>query len=118
MIDDVKKAMEGMLVPKIVEVAIGKAEVRKVFTISRLGTIAGSYVLEGKVTRGALAKVKRNGDLLFSGKLASLKRFKDDVKEVQAGYEFGLSLENFNDLHEGDVIEFFVEEEEKRTLDG
>jgi translation initiation factor IF-2 len=118
MIDDVKKAMEGMLAPKIVEVLIGKAEVRKVFTISRLGTIAGSYVTEGKVTRSAIAKLKRNGDLLFSGKLASLKRFKDDAREVQAGYECGLSIENFNDVHEGDVIEFFVEEEEKRTLDG
>ena len=118
MIDDVKKAMEGMLAPKIVEVLIGKAEVRKVFSISKLGSIAGSYVLEGKVTRGAIAKVKRNGALLFSGKLASLKRFKDDAREVQAGYECGLSFENFNDVHEGDAIEFFVEEEEKQTLDG
>jgi translation initiation factor IF-2 len=65
-----------------------------------------------------LAKVKRNGDLLYSGKLASLKRFKDDVKEVQAGYECGLAVEGFNDIHEGDVIEFFVEEQEKQTLDG
>jgi len=92
--------------------------VRKVFSISRLGTIAGSYVTEGKVTRGAIAKVKRNGALLFSGKLASLKRFKDDAREVQAGYECGLSFENFNDVHAGDAIEFFVEEEEKQTLDG
>jgi translation initiation factor IF-2 len=118
MIDEVRKAMEGLLAPRIVEVSIGKAEVRKVFTISRLGTIAGSYVIEGKVTRNALAKVKRNGDLLFSGKLASLKRFKDDVKEAQAGYECGLAVEGFNDIHEGDVIEFFVEEQEKQTLDG
>jgi translation initiation factor IF-2 len=118
MIDEVRKAMEGLLAPRIVEVGIGKAEVRKVYTISRLGTIAGSYVVEGKVTRNALAKVKRNGDLLYSGKLASLKRFKDDVKEVQAGYECGLAVEGFNDIHEGDVIEFFVEEQEKQTLDG
>ena len=118
MIDEVRKAMEGMLAPKIVEVSIGKAEVRKIFTVSRLGSIAGSYVTEGKVTRSALAKVRRNGNELFSGKLSSLKRFKDDVKEVQAGYECGLALEGFNDIQEGDVIEFFVEEQEKQTLDG
>jgi translation initiation factor IF-2 len=118
MIDEVRKAMEGMLAPKIVEVSIGKAEVRKIFTVSRLGSIAGSYVTEGKVIRSALAKVRRNGNELFSGKLASLKRFKDDVKEVQAGYECGLALEGFNDIREGDVIEFFVEEQEKQTLDG
>jgi translation initiation factor IF-2 len=110
--------MEGMLAPKIVEVSIGKAEVRKIFTVSRLGSIAGSYVIEGKVIRSALAKLRRNGNDLFTGKLASLKRFKDDVKEVQTGYECGLALEGFNDIREGDVIEFFVEEQEKQTLDG
>jgi translation initiation factor IF-2 len=118
MIDEVRKAMEGMLAPKIVEVSIGKAEVRKIFTVSRLGSIAGSYVTEGKVVRSALAKVRRNGSELYAGKLSSLKRFKDDVKEVQAGYECGLALEGFNDIREGDVIEFFVEEQEKQTLDG
>ncbi len=118
MIDEVRKAMEGMLAPKIVEVSIGKAEVRKIFTVSRLGSIAGSYVTEGKVIRSALAKIRRNGNELFSGKLASLKRFKDDVKEVQAGYECGLALEGFNDIKEVDVIEYFVEEQEKQTLDG
>lgn len=118
MIDEVRKAMEGMLAPKIVEVSIGKAEVRKIFTVSRLGSIAGSYVTEGKVVRSALARLRRNGNELFSGKLASLKRFKDDAKEVQAGYECGLALEGFNDIQEGDVIEFFVEEQEKQTLDG
>jgi translation initiation factor IF-2 len=118
MIDEVRKAMEGMLAPKIVEVSIGKAEVRKIFTVSRLGSIAGSYVIEGKVIRSALAKLRRNGNDLFTGKLASLKRFKDDVKEVQTGYECGLALEGFNDIREGDVIEFFVEEQEKQTLDG
>jgi translation initiation factor IF-2 len=83
-----------------------------------LGSIAGSYVIEGKVIRSALAKLRRNGNDLFTGKLASLKRFKDDVKEVQTGYECGLALEGFNDIREGDVIEFFVEEQEKQTLDG
>jgi translation initiation factor IF-2 len=118
MIDDVRKAMEGLLAPKIVRVKIGKAEVRKVFVVSRLGTIAGSYVTEGKVTRNAGVSVLRNGEAVFEGKLASLKRFKDDAKEVQAGYECGLGIENFNDVKEGDILEFFVESEEKQTLDG
>ncbi|MCX8109717.1 MAG: translation initiation factor IF-2 [Syntrophorhabdaceae bacterium] len=118
MIDDIKKAMEGMLAPKIVETDIGKAEVRKVFTISKTGNIAGCYVLEGKVTRNSFARVKRNGDSVFTGKVDSLKRFKDDVKEVQSGYECGIVLENFNDIHEGDILEFFIQEKERQTLDG
>ena len=118
MIDDVRKAMEGLLEPKIVEVNIGKAEVRKAFAVSKVGTIAGSYVTEGKVTRSALVKVIRNKEVLFTGKISSLKRFKDDAREVLAGYECGLSLEGYNDLKEGDFFEFFVEEEEKQTLDG
>jgi len=118
MIDDVRKAMEGLLEPKIVEVNIGKAEVRKVFAVSKIGSIAGSYVTEGKVTRAALVRVVRNKDVLFTGKISSLKRFKDDAKEVLAGYECGLSLEGYNDLQEGDVFEFFVEQKEKQTLNG
>ncbi len=116
MIDDVKKAMEGLLAPRIVEVRIGAVEVRKTFSVSKIGTIAGCYVVEGKVTRGATAKVVRKGEIMFSGKLASLKRFKDDVKEVTAGYECGISLEGFNNMEEGDRIEFYVEEQEKQTL--
>jgi translation initiation factor IF-2 len=116
MIDDVRKAMEGLLAPRIVEVRIGAVEVRKTFSVSRIGTIAGCYVVEGKVTRGATAKVVRKGEIVFSGKLASLKRFKDDVKEVTAGYECGISLEGFNDMEEGDRVELYVEEQEKQTL--
>jgi translation initiation factor IF-2 len=116
MIDDVKKAMEGLLAPRIVEVRIGAVEVRKTFSVSKIGTIAGCYVVEGKVTRGATAKLVRKADIVFSGKLASLKRFKDDVKEVTAGYECGISLEGFNNMEEGDRIEFYVEEQEKQTL--
>jgi translation initiation factor IF-2 len=116
MIDDVRKAMEGLLSPKIVEVKTGTAEIRKVFTVSKIGTIAGAYLIDGKVTRSATAKLFRKGEFLFGGKIASLKRFKDDVKEVSAGYEFGISLEGFNDLQEGDTIEFYVESEEKQTL--
>jgi translation initiation factor IF-2 len=118
MIDDVKKAMEGLLEPKLVETAIGKAEVRKVFTVSKIGTVAGSYILEGKVTRNAMVRVMRNSNNLFTGKISSLKRFKDDTKEVQAGYECGISLEGFNDLLEGDNLEFFVQAKERQTLDG
>lgn len=116
MIDDIKKAMEGMLAPKIVDVDIGKAEVRKVFTISKTGNIAGCYVLEGKVTRNALARVIRDGNNIHTGKISSLKRFKDDVKEVQSGYECGIVIENFNDIKEGDILEFFVQEKERQTL--
>ena len=116
MIDDVKKAMEGLLAPRIVEVRIGAVEVRKTFSVSKIGTIAGCYVVEGKVTRGATAKIVRKGEIVFTGKLASLKRFKDDVKEVTAGYECGISLEGFNNMEEGDRIEFYVEEQEKQTL--
>ena len=116
MIDDVRKAMEGLLAPKIVEVKIGSAEVRKIFTVSKIGTIAGCYVTEGKVTRTSTAKVIRKGQILFSGKIVSLKRFKDDMKEVTAGYECGISFENFNDIQEGDTMEFYIEEQEKQTL--
>jgi translation initiation factor IF-2 len=118
MIDDVRKAMEGMLAPKIVEVKIGRAEVRKVFAVSKVGTIAGCGVTEGKVTRNAIVKVMRNDKVVFTGKLASLKRFKDDAKEVQAGYECGLNVEGFNDIREGDSLEFYAEQEQKQTLDG
>jgi translation initiation factor IF-2 len=116
MIDDVRKAMEGMLAPKIVETRIGKAEVRKVFSASKIGSIAGSYVSEGKVTRGATAKVLRKGAIIFTGKISSLKRFKDDAKEVQSGYECGIALDGFSDIVEGDIVEFFIEEEQKQTL--
>jgi translation initiation factor IF-2 len=118
MIDDLKKAMEGLLEPKVVETDIGKAEVRKVFAVSKIGTVAGSYVLEGKITRNAMVRVMRNSTNLFTGKTSSLKRFKDDAREVQSGYECGISVEGFNDLHEGDILEFFVQEKEKQTLDG
>ncbi len=118
MIDDVKMAMEGMLAPKIVEVTIGKAEVRKTYSVSRIGIIAGSYVTEGKATRNSTIRVVRGGKILHTGKIAALKRFKDDVREVQSGYECGISLEDYNDIQEGDVFEFFVEEKEKQTLDG
>jgi translation initiation factor IF-2 len=118
MIDDVKKAMEGLLEPKIVETDTGKAEVRQLFSISRLGMIAGCSVLEGKVTRNALVRVLRNGDTLFTGKLLSLKRFKDDAKEVASGYECGISIDGFNDMREGDILSSIFEEKENKPSDG
>jgi translation initiation factor IF-2 len=117
MIDEVKKAMEGILAPKIVETTIGKAEVRRIYSVSRIGVIAGAYVTEGKATRNSLIRVVRSGQVLHVGKIASLKRFKDDAKEVQTGYECGISLEDFNDIKDGDVFEFFIEEKEKQTLE-
>ncbi|HEY5525939.1 MAG TPA: translation initiation factor IF-2 [Clostridium sp.] len=109
-IDDVKAAMIGMLEPIYRELVLGKAEVRLTYKISNLGTIAGCYVLDGKIKRNSEVRVIRNGIVVFESTLASLKRFKDDAKEVAAGYECGLSVEKFNDLKEGDIVESFVME--------
>ncbi|MCX7857502.1 MAG: translation initiation factor IF-2 [Deltaproteobacteria bacterium] len=118
LIDDVKKALEGKLKPKVVEVYVGKAEVRKVFNISKVGQVAGCFILEGKALRSANVKLIRNGEILYTGKVKSLKRFKDDVKEVQQGYECGIALEGNDDLKEGDIIEFYVQEKEAQKIDG
>jgi translation initiation factor IF-2 len=115
-IEEIKSAMEGMLSPEIVEKVIGHVEIREVFKITKVGTIAGSYVTDGKVERGSKIRVIRNGVVKHEGILASLKRFKDDVKEVTKGYECGLQISNFNDIEEGDYLEVFVEEEVKRKL--
>jgi translation initiation factor IF-2 len=104
-IDDVRGAMEGMLAPDIVEDTVGHVEVRELFRISRVGTIAGSYVLSGKVRRGALAQVNRDGRPLYRNRLITLRRFKDDAREVEAGFECGIRIEGFNDLKVGDIIE-------------
>ncbi|MBE5930755.1 MAG: translation initiation factor IF-2 [Lachnospiraceae bacterium] len=113
-IEDVEAAMKGMLDPVFVEKVIGHAEVRQVFKASGLGMIAGSYVLDGKIVRGCKARISREGEQIFEGDLASLKRFKDDVKEVATGYECGLVFEKFNDLQEFDQIELYVMEEVPR----
>jgi translation initiation factor IF-2 len=104
---DVKQAMEGLLEPEVKEVALGIAEVRKTFRISKVGTIAGSYIKEGKVVRGCKVRLIRDGVVVYDGRISSLRRFKDDVKEVNAGFECGIGLENFNDIKEGDMIEAF-----------
>ncbi|AWZ48670.1 translation initiation factor IF-2 [Clostridiaceae bacterium 14S0207] len=112
-IDDVKSAMLGLLDPEYKEVVLGSAQVREIYKISNVGTIAGCYVLNGKLTRNSSVRIVRNGIVIFESTLASLKRFKDDVKEVNSGYECGLSIEKFNDLKDGDIIEAFTMEEIK-----
>lgn len=115
-IEEVKSAMEGLLEPKIEKRIVANIEVREVYKISGLGTVAGSYVLDGKMTRNTKLNVVRDGIVIHTGELASLKRFKDDVKEVNAGYECGLMIRNFNDVQVGDIIEGYDEVEVKRTL--
>ncbi|OPJ65482.1 translation initiation factor IF-2 [Clostridium chromiireducens] len=112
--DDVKAAMIGMLEPEYKEVILGTAEIRSIYKISNIGTIAGCYVLKGKLQRNAEARVIRDGIVIFESSLSSLKRFKDDAKEVNAGYECGLTVEKFNNIQEGDIIECFMMEAIKR----
>lgn len=114
-IEDIKSAMIGMLEPDYKEVILGTAEIRQTYKISNVGSIAGCYVLSGKIVRNCDIRLIRNGIVILEGKLASLKRFKDDVKEVAAGYECGLSIEKFNDIKEGDIIEAYAMEEVKRS---
>ena len=113
-IEDVEAAMKGMLDPIFEEKVIGNAEIRQTFKVSNVGTIAGCYVLDGKIERNAGVRIIRDSVVIHEGKLASLKRFKDDAKEVAKGYECGVQIENYNDLKEGDIIEVFVMEQVKR----
>ncbi|MFB5660524.1 translation initiation factor IF-2 [Alteribacillus sp. HJP-4] len=114
-IEEIEAAMKGMLDPEYEEKVIGQVEVRQLFKVSRIGTIAGSYVTEGKITRDSTVRLIRDGIVIYEGKINALKRYKDDVKEVASGYECGITLENFNDLKEGDMVEAYVMEEIKRT---
>jgi len=111
MIEDVQQAVKGMLAPKYREVGLGRVEVRQVMKISSVGTVAGSYVLDGKITRGAKLRIVRNGVIIADDEIASLRRFKDDVKEVVKGYECGITLASYMDLKEGDVFEVYFMEE-------
>ncbi len=113
-IEDVEKAMKGLLKPQYKEEALGRAEVRQVFKISGVGVVAGSYVLDGKVQRNALARLMRGGELIKEAKIESLKRFKDDAREVGVGYECGIGLEGFSDFKEGDIIECYLKKEIER----
>jgi translation initiation factor IF-2 len=115
-IQEVKLALEGLLEPEEVEKALGYADVREQFKIPKLGIIAGCYIKEGRVVRNALLRVKRDGETLHTGKLTSLKRFKDDVADVTEGYECGIGVDGFKDFNEGDVIEVYEIKEVKRSL--
>jgi translation initiation factor IF-2 len=115
-IEEIKEAMEGMLSARIEEQITGTAEIREVFKITKVGTIAGCFMLEGKVSRNSRVRVIRDGIVVYTGHLGSLKRFKDDVKEVVKGYECGLNIDKFNDIKEGDLVEAFEEVEVKQTL--
>jgi translation initiation factor IF-2 len=115
-IEDVEKALEGLLEPIEREVVLGQAEVREVYKISRIGTVGGCYVLSGKLVRNAKVRIVRNDVEIYEGKLDSLKRFKDDVKEVAAGFECGLTVSNFNDLKVGDIIEAYEVVMEAQSL--
>ncbi|MDD2525413.1 MAG: translation initiation factor IF-2, partial [Bacteroidales bacterium] len=115
-IEEVKSAMEGMLSPEIREEVVGSAEVRDVFHITKVGTVAGAMVKEGKIKRGNKARLIRDGIVIFTGDLNALKRFKEDVKEVTVNYECGISLQNYNDIKVGDIIEAFDQIEIKKTL--
>lgn len=115
-VDDVKQAMAGLLEPEVIEKELGTAEVRQVFDVSKIGKVAGCYVLSGVVQRNAIVRVKRGDEVLYKGPISSLKRFKDDVKEVQAGFECGIAIDGFNELQEGDILEIYVEEEKAKSI--
>ena len=117
LINDVKLALEGLLDPEFVEEFIGRAEVREVFNIPKAGVIAGSYVIDGKIAQGCGIRLLRNGKIMHDGKLSSLKRFKDDVKEVKNGYECGIALEGYTDIKQADIFEAYMMVQKKRTLD-
>ena len=113
-IEEIEAAMTGLLDPEFVEKVIGLAEVRQVYKVSKIGTIAGAYVTEGKVSRDGKVRVIRDSVVIYEGEIDTLRRFKDDVKEVQSGYECGMTVENFNDIKEGDVFEVYIMEEVKK----
>lgn len=114
MVEEIEAAMRGMLAPELEEVVTGQAEIRQVIKVSKVGNIAGSYVTDGYIRRDCGIRLIRQGVVIYEGKLASLKRFKDDAKEVSAGYECGMTIENYNDIKEGDIIEGFIMEEVER----
>ncbi|RLB91207.1 MAG: translation initiation factor IF-2, partial [Deltaproteobacteria bacterium] len=116
-VNDIKAAMAGLMEPTYKEHILGRVEVRQTFNIPKVGTIAGCYVTEGKIQRGQPVRLLRDGVVIYDGKISSLRRFKDDVKEVQSGYECGLGIENYNDIKVGDVIECYYMEEIKPVVE-
>jgi translation initiation factor IF-2 len=116
LLDDAKAMLGGLMSPVVKEEVLGQAEVRQTFSVAKVGTIAGCFVIDGKIERNAGARLIRNGVVVYDTKISSLKRFNDDVKEVSKGYECGIMLENFNDIKEGDIIEAYKLVEEQVTL--
>ena len=116
-IDDVKQAMAGLLPPTVTEILGGRAEVRATFTVPKVGRIAGSMIVEGTIRRGATSRLIRDGVQVYEGKIGSLKRFKDDAREVNSGFECGIGIDGYNDIKIGDVIETFSLEEKPATLE-
>ncbi len=116
LMDELKKAMVGLLAPEVIEKVVGRAEVRNIFSVPKIGTIAGCFIVDGKVQRSNSVRLIREGRILYQGKIGSLRRFKDDAREVASGFECGIGIENFNDVKVGDVIEAFMTEEVARTL--
>lgn len=115
-IEEIRAAMEGMLSPEVKEEIVATLEIREIFKVTKVGTVAGCYVKEGKITRNSKVRIIRDGIVIYTGELGSLKRFKDDAKEVVGGYECGLNIQNFNDIKAGDIIEAYQEVEVKKTL--
>ncbi|MEG0528815.1 MAG: translation initiation factor IF-2, partial [Bacilli bacterium] len=113
LIEELEGLLKGYKKIEIVEEYQGQAEVRQVFKASKIGTVAGSYVVDGIITSTSLLRILRNGIIVYEGKIGGLKRFKDDVKDVKTGFECGISLDNFNDVHEGDIIEAYIMSEKK-----
>ena len=110
LIDDIDKALKGLLEPEYADKVIGRAEVRAIFKIPKRGNVAGSYILDGQIARNSRAKVVRENQILHDSKFSSLKRFTEDVREVASGFECGIGVEGFNDFREGDIIEAYVKE--------
>jgi translation initiation factor IF-2 len=115
-IDELRDAMQGLLAPEEVEETVGRVEIRATFRASRIGVIAGSYVTDGRVTRGAKVRLVRDGTVVWSGEIASLRRFNEDVREVAAGYECGIVLRDYQDVKEGDELEVYETRQVERTL--
>jgi translation initiation factor IF-2 len=115
-VDEVKAAMEGLLAPTLVEKVIGRAEIRQIFRVSKAGQVAGCMVIEGLIKRAASIRLLRDNIVIWTGKLSSLKRFKDDVREVKEGFDCGMAFENYQDVKEGDIVEAYELEEVRQTL--
>jgi translation initiation factor IF-2 len=116
-VEELRSAMEGLLAPEEVEATVGSAEVRQTFRASRVGTIAGSYVLDGVIRRGANVRLVREGTVIWTGRIGSLRRFQEDAREVSAGFECGIVLEGYQDVKEGDVLEVFETRQVERELE-